>query len=237
MTRRILMTLILSMALAATAAAQTPAPTSASVMTEGRASIKVTPDIAWLTVTSDARAPRPGAAQRAAAMAIDNVRTSLRTAGVKDDAVKTRAYSVNPEMQYANGKSTVIGYIATHSLDVRVDNLTELGAIIDAAGGSGATSVSDIRYDVKQRDHVVIDLDEGLARIGDLGNVGHSDELSHRLHSSGSSHMTGREPAGHARGVAAPSPRPPQLTRRIRLPIARASASRTCGIVIRSKTC
>lgn len=155
MTRRIVMTgLILTAALAATANAQTPAPTSASVMTEGRASIKVTPDIAWLTVTSDARAPRPGAAQRAAAMAIDNVRTSLRTAGVKDDAVKTRAYSVNPEMQYANGKSTVIGYIATHSLDVRVDNLTELGAIIDAAGGSGATSVSDIRYDVKQRDQI-----------------------------------------------------------------------------------
>ena len=103
----------------------------------------------------------------------------------------------------------------------------------------GADVVDGVEHaaDVKQRDHVVIDLDEGLARIGDLGNVGHSDELSHRLHSSGSSHMTGLEPAGHARGVAAPSPRPPQLTRRIRLPIARASASRTCGIVIRSKTC
>ena len=50
----------------------------------------------------------------------------------------------------ANGKSTVIGYIAQQSLDVRVGTLANLGKIIDAAG-SAATSVGDIRYDTSRR--------------------------------------------------------------------------------------
>jgi len=145
---------LLLVALAAPAAAQSESPTSPSVMTQGRASIKVTPDLAWLTVTSEARAPRPVDAQRAAALAIDGVRASLRKSGVKDDDVKTRSYSVDPDAQYIDGKSTIIGYVARHSLDVRVDNLALLGAIIDAAGSSGATAVSDIRYDTKRRDEI-----------------------------------------------------------------------------------
>ena len=79
------------------------------------------------------------------------MRASLKQAGVPDEAVKTRSYSVSPEIQYTDGKSKVIGYIARQSLDVRVDDLSKLGSIIDAAGGSGATSISDIRYDVKDR--------------------------------------------------------------------------------------
>lgn len=151
--RNVLTGLMVLMAVAAPAAAQAQL-TSPSVTTQGRASIKVTPDIAWLTVTSESRAARPADAQRGSAQAIDGVRASLRKAGLADDAVKTRSYSVEPEMQYADGKSTVIGYIARHALDVRVDNLAELGAIIDAAGGTGATSVSDIRYDTKQRNEI-----------------------------------------------------------------------------------
>lgn len=136
---------------AAPAFAQQAGLTSPSVSTEGRASLKVAPDLAWLTVTAEARAQRTADAQKQSATAIDAVKTSLAKAGVSGDAVKTRNYSVEPEMQYTDGKAKVIGYIARQSLDVRVDDLSKLGAVIDAAGGSGATSISDIRYDVKDR--------------------------------------------------------------------------------------
>lgn len=154
MTRRCILVGLILLTAAVTPAVAQAQLTSPSVMTEGRASIKVTPDIAWLTVTSESHAGRPADAQRGSAQAIDSVRASLRKAGLTDEAVRTRNYSVEPEMRYADGKSTVIGYIARHSLDVRVDDLAELGAIIDAAGSTGATSVSDIRYDTKQRGEV-----------------------------------------------------------------------------------
>ncbi len=124
---------------------------SPTVSTEGRATTKVSPDTAWITVTAEARALRTADAQKQNAVAIDGVKTSLKQAGMPDDAVKTRSYSVEPQIQYTDGKSKVIGYIARQSLDVRVDDLTRLGAVIDAAGSSGATSISDIRYDVKDR--------------------------------------------------------------------------------------
>ncbi|TAK10640.1 MAG: DUF541 domain-containing protein [Acidobacteria bacterium] len=135
----------------AAAAAQQGAPTSPSVSTEGRASAKVAPDVAWITVTAEARAQRTADAQRQNAAAIDAVKSSLRQAGVADEAMKTLSYSVEPQMQYTDGKSKVIGYIARHSISVRVDDLARIGALIDVAGGSGATSISDIRYDVKAR--------------------------------------------------------------------------------------
>jgi uncharacterized protein YggE len=138
--------------LAAPAAAQSQVPaTGPTVSTEGRASLKVSPDIAWITVTAESRAVRTADAQKLNATAMDSVRASLKAAGLVDDAVKTRSYTVEPQMQYTDGKSKVIGYIARQSLDVRVDDLSKLGAVIDAAGGSGATSISDIRYDVKDR--------------------------------------------------------------------------------------
>jgi len=136
---------------AAPAFAQQALVNAPTISTEGRASAKVAPDVAWITVTAESRALRTADAQKQNAIAIDAVKSSLKQAGAPDDAVKTRNYSLEPQMQYTDGKSKVIGYVARQSLEVRVDDLTKIGAFIDAAGGSGATSISDIRYDVKDR--------------------------------------------------------------------------------------
>jgi len=103
-----------------------------------------------------------------------------------DDAVKTRNYSLEPQMQYTDGKSKVIGYVARQSLEVRVDDLTKIGAFIDAAGGSGATSISDIRYDVKDRSG--IETSTSAATVNPGGTTSHrtamssSDALPHTPH-------------------------------------------------------
>ena len=122
--------------------------------------------MAWITITAEARALRTADAQKQNATAMGAVRTSLKQAGVPDDGVKTRSYSVEPQMQYTDGKSKVIGYIVRQSLDVRIDDLARLGAVIDAAGGSGATSISDIRYDVKDRSAIEVRLLSDAVRDG-----------------------------------------------------------------------
>jgi uncharacterized protein YggE len=144
---------------AAPAMARQQAPVNGpTASTEGRASLKVAPDVAWITIAAESRAVRTADAQRQNAIAIDAVRNSLKQAGASDDAIKTRNYSLEPQMQYTDGKSKVIGYTARQTLEVRVDDLTKIGAFIDAAGGSGATSVSDIRYDVKDRTGIEVKL-------------------------------------------------------------------------------
>lgn len=151
MRRTLLTALVIAGLFAAPAAAQQALVNSPTISTEGRASAKVTPDVAWITVTTESRALRTADAQKQNAAAMESVRSSLRAAGVLNDVIRTRSYSVEPQMQYTDGKSKVIGYLARQSLEVRIDDLTKIGGIIDAAGGSGATSISDIRYDVKDR--------------------------------------------------------------------------------------
>lgn len=153
MRRTLVAALLMSGLLAAPAVAQQAIgmPASASISTEGRASAKVAPDVAWITVTAESRALKTADAQKQNAAAIESLRAALKQAGVPDDAVKTRSYSLEPQMQYTDGRSKVIGYVARQALEIRIDDLSRIGTAIDAAGASGATSISDIRFDVKDR--------------------------------------------------------------------------------------
>jgi uncharacterized protein YggE len=44
--------------------------------------------------------------------------------------------------------------VARNTIEVRVDELTKLGDILDAAVSSGATMIHGLRFDVKQRDQI-----------------------------------------------------------------------------------
>lgn len=131
--------------------ARAQALTSPSVTAPGRASVTISPDMAWLTTTIETRAVRTADAQAQAAQRIEKLRAALRAAGVADAAVKTHSYTVEPVVDYASGRSTVVGYAARHALEIRVDVLADLGTVIDAAGGAGASAIADIRYDAKGR--------------------------------------------------------------------------------------
>jgi uncharacterized protein YggE len=141
-----------SMITAATAQAQVaPTPPAPSIVTRGEATIKRAPDQAWVSIAAETRAPTPGEAQRLAAEAMTSVQAALKKAGLPNDAIRTTGYSLQPDMEYQNGRGRVRGYIARNQIEVRVDALDKLGAVLDAAGGSGATSLAGLRFDLKER--------------------------------------------------------------------------------------
>jgi uncharacterized protein YggE len=135
---------------AAPALAQT-AQEPPSITTQGQAAIRLAPDVAWVTVLAEARAGKPGEAQRKAADAMTSVQAALKALALAPDAIKTLSYSLQPEMEWVNGTSRVKGYVARNTIEVRTDDIEKLGAVIDAAGASGAASVSGMRFDVKNR--------------------------------------------------------------------------------------
>ncbi len=142
--------------LAAPAAAQVgppqpPTPEGPVVMTAGEAVVKRAPDRAWVTITAESRARSPREAQRLNAEAMSAVMARLKTFGLQPDAIQTSSYVVQPEYDYANGRQTLRDYLARNSVDVRVDDLARLGEIMDAAVGSGATSVGGVRFDLRDR--------------------------------------------------------------------------------------
>jgi len=125
-----------------------------AISTQGQAVIKLVPDVAWVSVMAEARAAKPGEAQRKAADAMVGVQAALKSLGLAANAVKTLQYSLQPEMDYSGGTAKVRGYLARNTIEVRVDDLDKIGAVIDAAGASGAASVNGMRFDVKNREAV-----------------------------------------------------------------------------------
>ena len=84
--------------------------------------------------------------------AMNAVLEKIKTLGIPADAIQTVGYNLQPEFDYQNGKQTLRGYVARNSVQVRVDALAKTGDVIGAAVGSGATSVSGVRFDLKDRD-------------------------------------------------------------------------------------
>ena len=122
-----------------------------SIVTRGSGTVKRAPDQAWVAIAAETRATSPGEAQRLAAEAMTAAQNAIQKAGLPADAIKTTAYSLNPDLEWSNGRSRVRGYIARNQIEVRVDALDRLGAVLDAAGGSGATSIAGLRFDVRDR--------------------------------------------------------------------------------------
>ena len=111
----------------------------------------VAPDRAFVTIAAESRSKISADAQRLNADAMTAVMAKLQQAGVPKDAIRTVAYDLQPEFDYANGRQTLRGYVARNSIEVRLDDMARVGAVLDAAGSGGATSIGGIRFDLKAR--------------------------------------------------------------------------------------
>jgi hypothetical protein len=139
-------------AAAVSAAAQTAAVEPAIVVVSGTGVVTAAPDQAWVRIGAETRAKAPREAQAANAAAMTAVQQKLAALGLAKDAVRTMAYDVQMEFDYANGRQTPRGYVARNTIEVRVDDLAKVGEVLDASVGSGATTVSGLRFDLKSRE-------------------------------------------------------------------------------------
>lgn len=144
---------LLVLALAAPVAAQQP-PAPPVIVTTGEGIVKQAPDRAWVSIAAESRARTPQEAQRLNTDAMTAVIERIKASGIPADAIQTTGYNLQPEYDYANGKQTLRGYVSRNQVQVRVDALAKTGDVIAAAVATGATNVSGVRFDLKNRDAV-----------------------------------------------------------------------------------
>jgi hypothetical protein len=144
--------MLVALACATPASAQSPSPADAAVVvTVGEAIVKRAPDRAWVTIAAESRAKTPAEVQKLNADAMSSVLQKLKGVGLQAEAIRTAGYELRPEFDFANNRQTLRGYMARNAVEVRVDDLPKLGEVLDVAVGAGATSVSGIRFDLKDR--------------------------------------------------------------------------------------
>jgi len=134
---------------------QTPTtPDPSSVVVTGEGIVKVTPDQAWVRIGAESRSKNSKEAQQRNAEVMTTVQQKIAVLGIPKDAVKTVGIDLQPEFDYQNGRQTLRGYVARNTIEVRIDDFTKVGDVLDVAVGSGATNVHGLRFDVKNREAV-----------------------------------------------------------------------------------
>src|SRR5258708_33374702 len=144
--------LALGVALSAAPAQQRPPPAQPAVVATGLGVVRRAPDRAWVTIAAESRAKTAQDAQRINTEAMTAVIDKIKAAGIAAEAIQTTGYNLQPEFDYASGRQTLRDYMARNQVEVRVDALPKMGDVLTAAVGTGATSVSNVRFDLKDRD-------------------------------------------------------------------------------------
>jgi len=139
---------------AASAFAQAPAKLDPVIVTSGEGVVKRAPDRAFVAIAAESRARSAAEAQRLNVDAMNAVLDKVKSLGVPADAIQTTGYTLQADFEYKDGRQNLVGYIARNQVEVRVDTLAKLGDVMASAVGSGATNISGVRFDLKDRETV-----------------------------------------------------------------------------------
>ncbi len=119
------------------------------VIASGEGIITRAPDQAFVTVAAEARSRQPREAQQQNARVATAVRERLATFKLPEGAIRTLSVDMQPEFDWTNGRQTLRGYLATNVIEVRLDDVAQVGEVVDAVIAAGATRVTGVRFTLK----------------------------------------------------------------------------------------
>jgi uncharacterized protein YggE len=121
-----------------------------TITVSGDAEVASKPDQARLSAGVVTQAETAAAALEANTSAMNRVFATLKAAGIPENRIQTSNFSVQP--QYAPYRQEnpqpqrIIGYQVSNNVSVVVDDLTKVGATLDALVRSGANQLGGIQF-------------------------------------------------------------------------------------------
>lgn len=113
---------------------------------EGKGSVKISPDIATISIGVSTQDMSLETAQRENARITQQVINSIKQLGIPARDIQTQAYTITPEYDYVDGKQVFRGYRVLNSLKVIVREVQRVGLVIDTAVRNGANVVDNISF-------------------------------------------------------------------------------------------
>jgi uncharacterized protein YggE len=142
----------LALAPASQGLAQSAATIQRTITVSGEGEAKAAPDEAHLRAGVVTEARNAAEALAANTRAMNQVFAALRRLGIPDKSIQTSDFTVSPQYKSdRNGDSTsaISGYQVSNEVVVTVDDLAKLGAALDALGASGANSLGNMDFDIR----------------------------------------------------------------------------------------
>ncbi|RYH01796.1 DUF541 domain-containing protein [Salipiger sp. IMCC34102] len=119
----------------------------------GHGEVMAVPDMARISLGVTQEAETAQAAMTAMSADMRDVMAAIAEAGLEDRDIQTGSLRLDLVQQYdrETGESTITGYRASTDVDLRVRVLDDLGPVLDAVVGEGATQISGLVFDVADR--------------------------------------------------------------------------------------
>jgi hypothetical protein len=116
----------------------------AVVMASGRGEVMLQPDRATVSMTVRTIADEPDQASSRNRKAAEAVAAALEALDV--DSLRSTGVRIGPNRQYTPDGPKDEGYFAERSLRASTDDLAQVGTLIEAALGAGATEIDNVAY-------------------------------------------------------------------------------------------
>lgn len=156
---------------------------SIGISVVGVGKVTVVPDICSIVLGVEAQAPTVAEAQQQAAASMEAIMGVLDAHNIDEKDIQTRSYSIQPVKEYnpTDGKQTLIGYLVTNKVTVKVRDIDDAGSVIDdavVAGGDNArvdsvgfTVDKPETYYTQMREAAMTDAKERAEQLAELTGV------------------------------------------------------------------
>jgi hypothetical protein len=155
--------------LAASAMAQsgpTTGPAVPAIAVSGNAEVAAAPDRALVSLGAVVESKQAQEAQKQIGQIMQRVIKDIRAQGIPEDKIRTAGLSLSPVYSHPAPRAgqepeapRIVGYRASNTVRVQVDDLDRVGAVIDAGIAAGANQLSglafELRDDLKPRRHAL----------------------------------------------------------------------------------
>jgi len=108
--------------------------------------LRTPPDEANMTVGTQAKAQTASAAVAANKVKTEKLLAAIRAAGVREGDIQTQGIQLQPDFRWdrqpdGQGHQTLIGYIASNSVQIKTRDIDKLTSLLDALTTAGADTV------------------------------------------------------------------------------------------------
>jgi uncharacterized protein YggE len=109
-------------------------------------SLRTPPDEASMTVGTQAKAATATAAVAANKVKTEKLLAAIRAAGVRERDIQTQGIQLQPDYRWdpqpnGQGRQTLVGYIASNSVQIKTRDIDKLTSLLDALTTAGADTV------------------------------------------------------------------------------------------------
>ena len=131
--------------------------TTSGINVTGQGKVTGRPDVLQVTLGVSVLRPTVDQATAEAASLAAAVIDALEANGVAEEDIQTANYSINPEYDWSGEAQRLLGYRVNNEVRVKIRDLDQAGAVIDAATAAGgdATVVNNLSFSIEDNSELL----------------------------------------------------------------------------------